>query len=491
VQSIHNLGKNTACYLLLLSGTVACFGENSDEDEDGASLDWEDVDDERYNDNVSGRAEDPDTESEMPCIACPYDGAIECAAGELWTCVEAPDGCVSWNEPEPCADGFCASDTECGVCENTCDTESEQICSGIHLWECLADENGCLSWVAKQCPGGFCTDVETCALFVDEEPTLSDEIGVFVSPTGLDANPGTMAAPVRTMTKGIEVAESVDKIVVVSQGSFAEPGLEISVPVFGGYDPSNWTPGSGVSAIANYDVSMSGQNAFVRGFSFVFDSGRDISTLEDASAVLINNSIDLTRYSGIRVHNNASLTMVNNIIHFSDVGRPDAIITNVDSKIHLLNNTIYVPNISRGFVGVSLGGLGVFVNNVFSINSEDEDSRGILFKDGGNAELFSNNFEPNLACPVYLEPTNDCVSTELINACTWAGCLGAGGNTQLVSGIQIAENGHALLSQESALIDRGRDPSAWSDVAAYGTDFEGDQRPAGGNWDIGADEFVP
>ncbi len=65
---------------------------------------------------------------------------------------------------------------------------------------------------------------------------------VFVSKSGNDLNPGTMAAPKLTITAGILRAESLSvPRVNVAQGSYPEKiELKNGVSLYGGYDPSTW-----------------------------------------------------------------------------------------------------------------------------------------------------------------------------------------------------------------------------------------------------------
>lgn len=63
----------------------------------------------------------------------------------------------------------------------------------------------------------------------------SDANGIFVSEFGNDSNPGTLASPVRSLPVGIALAENTDRAVYVSVGIFASAGLDITVPVQGGF----------------------------------------------------------------------------------------------------------------------------------------------------------------------------------------------------------------------------------------------------------------
>jgi hypothetical protein len=64
---------------------------------------------------------------------------------------------------------------------------------------------------------------------------------VFVAPTGSDADPGTMNAPVRTLGKGIDKAAAGGKAVYVCDAEYAENVKldHVAVSLYGGYDCAN------------------------------------------------------------------------------------------------------------------------------------------------------------------------------------------------------------------------------------------------------------
>jgi hypothetical protein len=62
--------------------------------------------------------------------------------------------------------------------------------------------------------------------------------GIFVSPSGNDANPGTMGSPKQTLAAGITAAEAQRKDVYVAKGVYPEILFVANgVSVYGGYDP--------------------------------------------------------------------------------------------------------------------------------------------------------------------------------------------------------------------------------------------------------------
>ena len=78
-----------------------------------------------------------------------------------------------------------------------------------------------------------------------DDPCVVDEAyGVFVSPRGSDANPGTRSAPASTIGRGMDLAKAARKRVYVCAGSFAEPLVVAAsrdgVNVYGALDCATW-----------------------------------------------------------------------------------------------------------------------------------------------------------------------------------------------------------------------------------------------------------
>lgn len=88
---------------------------------------------------------------------------------------------------------------------------------------------------------------------------------IFVSPAGLDGNPGTMNAPMQTIQKAIAKAASSGKTsVYVCDATYPENVLVVQdlVSLYGGYECDNhWRRGSGVASIApTLGIPMTIQN---------------------------------------------------------------------------------------------------------------------------------------------------------------------------------------------------------------------------------------
>ena len=81
----------------------------------------------------------------------------------------------------------------------------------------------------------------------DDPCVIDAAYGVFVSPTGSDANPGTKSAPVRTIGQGMDLAKAAGKRAYVCAGSFAEQlvvaAARDGVNVYGALDCATWSYG--------------------------------------------------------------------------------------------------------------------------------------------------------------------------------------------------------------------------------------------------------
>ena len=78
-----------------------------------------------------------------------------------------------------------------------------------------------------------------------------------------------------------------------------------------------------------------------------------------------------------------------------------------------------------------------------------------------------------------------------MNGGEWESALRAGGNLSVDPSFTSATDLH--LQDGSALIDAGVNPLPFAGqlADAFWLDIDGDPRPTGGSWDIGADEVAP
>lgn len=80
-------------------------------------------------------------------------------------------------------------------------------------------------------------------------PCVVESFGVFVSAGGSDDAAGTKTAPLRSLTKALEVRGG--KRLYVCAGTYAEAVVVTSkVAIFGGLDCAAWTPGGGETTVA-------------------------------------------------------------------------------------------------------------------------------------------------------------------------------------------------------------------------------------------------
>jgi hypothetical protein len=77
-------------------------------------------------------------------------------------------------------------------------------------------------------------------------------------------------------------------------------------------------------------------------------------------------------------------------------------------------------------------------------------------------------------------------SIDDVNRCLWPSCREAEGNLSVDPLLAGLNDQH--LQTDSPCIDAGIDPAAWLDWEAVRFDIDGDVRPLGWSWDIGADE---
>ena len=82
----------------------------------------------------------------------------------------------------------------------------------------------------------------------DESCVIDDAFGIFVSPAGSDANPGSKSAPVRSIGHGMDLAKAAAKRVYICAGSYPEQLVvgtsRDGVNVYGALDCATWTYGA-------------------------------------------------------------------------------------------------------------------------------------------------------------------------------------------------------------------------------------------------------
>jgi hypothetical protein len=161
-----------------------------------------------------------------------------------------------------------------------------------------------------------------------------------------------------------------------------------------------------------------------------------------------------------------------------------------DFRAILINNSIHggSGNISYG---VGIVGKAIMVNNTIHVGSGLQNAG--LFIREGRADLINNDiWGATMNCMVFnidYYPNGTCEAYTLIglNLCFWTGCDQSSGN---ISTDPLSDVDGVHLTAASSCIDTGIDPTPWYAGGLADFDIDGDARPYGAGWDIGADEWM-
>jgi hypothetical protein len=196
------------------------------------------------------------TDEEWPALGKPCDGpdTDECEKGYL--------SCNELGTETVCADDKDNEDELCDNQDNDCDGLTDEIVNADgseQLGRTTCGTGACLHTV-DNCVGGtkpVCNPMEGAELTDDPDPDFYDSdcdgqdgtasLAVFVDTQfaqANDQNPGTPDAPVKTLARGIQLAQMLGKPhVYVSKGNYFEVvALQQGVKVFGKFDrETGWT----------------------------------------------------------------------------------------------------------------------------------------------------------------------------------------------------------------------------------------------------------
>ena len=412
-------------------------------------------------------------------------------------------------------------------------------------------------------------------------PPPSDQNGVFVSPTGDDANPGTMAQPCQTIEAALDLAQPAGKTVFVAAGEYQED-LWSAVSLCGGYEAVTWARDitlnvTTIDAETDTTLIFSGDNPVVlEGFTINAGLGTSASVGVAIynTATLAHNTIDGGAGSknsfGVLHYSDGELTLIGNVIHggsgslssngvanYHDAtltgnlidggsGGQSCAVYNYFNPIALANNTlvggtgsgtslgvlswrahaILAGNIVDGGSGeqsLAVGnyqGVMIAVNNTIHGGSGAYLNTGVSNEEGhttlvnnivlagsssayysaisvsGENILVNNDLRANSAGCLLRCGYDECLNDlDEINACGWIDCTEAADNISVVPVFADPIAGDVHLQDISLCIDAGIDPipaylgAEYEVLVAF--DFDGQPRPYGAGWDIGADEWVP
>ena len=406
--------------------------------------------------------------------------------------------------------------------------------------------------------------------------------GVFVALSGSNSNPGTMAAPKRTIIASIHLATIAGKSVFVAVGVYSED-VETEVSLFGGYESAGWTRDIGanvttINAAESTAVKISGSNPVaIQGFTINDGTGSSYSygvhnnsgtaTLANniifggsgssscgvynhsGTATLVNNDINggtgsshcygVRNYKGTAtlvnntinggtesnysygvINDYGTATLVNNTINGGTGSGFSCGVSNDSDTATLVNNTIHGGSGSVRSYGVDTSGSAMLVNNTIDGGTGSEYSYGL--NNYGTATLVNNTIDggtgseysygvrnykgtatlvnndiwgADMDCMIYYRDNSfdECQANTIVevNACAWSGCVGVSGNIS-ADPLFVNPTGEDFhLGDSSPCINTGIDPTYYIAPALVNFDFEGDARPYGAGWDIGADEWTP
>jgi len=252
-------------------------------------------------------------------------------------------------------------------------------------------------------------------------------------------------------------------------------GVQMYSPANGSILYDNTIVG-GTGAARHYGVNLSAEALLIDNLIMSGDTGSETlyaAELQDYSTILINNVIVAgtgTNMSyGVEVRSMPLLQMFNNTILGGGGNNTSFGISNATySQTALLVNNIVTA--------------GTGTSNRIALYNVDADEQ---------TTLINNDLYPGTGNN-YLRVEDTYVTTiGDVNACAWDGCMEATGNIGDAPGLENPGVGDYHLGAGSACIDAGADATEWFLYhALLATDFEGDERPQGTLWDIGADEWV-
>ncbi|MBK7858450.1 MAG: hypothetical protein IPJ65_07465 [Archangiaceae bacterium] len=185
--------------------------------------------------------------------------------------------------PDGCEIDLSSSDQNCGMCGRSCDRPGTagRCVNGSCQNTCLPGfvdldmnpANGC----EYACTFVSAADLPDLAFGDANCDGIDGEVGngIFVSPQGLDGNPGTRAAPKKTVQAGILAAVAGSKRdVYVAAGTYTEQvQMAADKGVYGGYLAADWSRGTAnVSSVAGVLTPLaisSANNARVQLMTFI------------------------------------------------------------------------------------------------------------------------------------------------------------------------------------------------------------------------------
>jgi hypothetical protein len=358
--------------------------------------------------------------------------------------------------------------------------------------------------------------------------TIRIRNGIFVAASGSDSNSGAQNAPVKTIAKGIALAQLNNSAVYITEGTYEEsvtvPG---GVSLFGGFSAGTscardlaanesiiTSSASTTLSISSVTVAASLDGLTIKNTSTASETTTvSISNSASSSSNLLslkNNSIFGGNNTGQGSHavliEKASPILVNNVIDGGDsrfsVGLE--FIDSPDAKV--VHNTIHGGRSTQSSYGIKATNSGPDLINNFVITENTGtnlfDDQILIYVDGSglpSGMTIKGNLLKGVGrveTPKLFADTSGTVYTAINDVNSTLDGNGSGGSSdanltssQLLSALLTNVAGddyHLVLGSEA--IDNGNDPATLGGGAVT-TDREGNARPQGVKHDLGAYEF--
>jgi hypothetical protein len=221
-------------------------------------------------------------------------------------------------------------------------------------------------------------------------------------------------------------------------------------------------------------------------FGVLYGSGRAILTNN-----IINGGSGSQESYGVFIHPGTA-TLINNLIDGgSGSGRCYGVETG-DGLVLLAHNTL-VGGAGENSAGIIIYRLATLINNTIDGGSGSEESIGVITLGGTEAVTLMNNTIWGYWQDFLIYDNHDYVTLlSDLNACEWHGCTAASGNINDDPLFVDPTNGDYHLQSTSPCRDTGINPVPdYIEPGFVDFDFDGEVRPYGPGWDIGADEWMP
>ncbi|QQR81669.1 MAG: thrombospondin type 3 repeat-containing protein [Deltaproteobacteria bacterium] len=361
-------------------------------------------------------------------------------------------------------------------------------------------------------------DVCDCA---GHDETIRIRNAVFISRThGNDTHSGAQNSPVRTLTRAIQIATTEHiSFLYVSEGTFEESvSIPAGVSVLGGFTDAErcqYAPEGHETIITNHEsvtVQISAGTNSLSNITLINQSHETSNTVLEVlsetsgnrftldQCTLIGNTDAHTMQSSIGVLSHAHLTAINNVI----VAGSNRYTVGIESHapIELIHNTIHGGRALQTAIAVKIAGpdLVQLINNIFiteKIDSEFSDDQRLIFyeNNGLPSGIIRNNLMlgfRNIETPkLFLSFDNFANTSDSFNALSNTSTQISGNytTTQSLSDIfadSLHNDFHLILG--SSAVDHSVDPQSLGGMSVT-VDHDGQSRPQGGMYDIGAYEL--